>query len=149
MSMSCLCGHGSSLWLLVSFDSLPLFSTYRWWCWGVQTSPSFFAPQGSPVSSERPVDSGKGRRRGQLDNPCGLAVLTDVGALEVGNPTPLRWDIGVGSWTEKKEEERGRGVLRDQWPGHSVQLGGGGHRPRARWPSGDLEKPPTEAESSS
>ena len=110
-------------------------------------------PPGSPVSSERPVDSGEGRGRGQLDTPRGLASRWCGGRMGGERYNTIRIGLLRRQLALKKEkEEGGQGRLRDQWPGHSVQLGGHftAHlRPRAGWPSGDLANPKTEVASSS
>lgn len=116
VSMSCLCGHGSSLWLLLSSAPFPIF----YWGGGAdQTSPSFYTlpppPPGSPVSSERPVDSGRGGVEGSWTLPVAW-LATDVGVVCGGGRYNtiriglLRWQLAL----KKEEEEGGQGTLRDQ-----------------------------------
>lgn len=72
-------------------------------------------PPGSPVSSERPVDSGRGGVEGSWTLPVAW-LATDVGVVWGGGRYNtiriglLRWQLAL----KKEEEEGGQGTLRDQ-----------------------------------
>lgn len=153
MSMSCLCGDGSSLWLLLSFDSLPLFPHIGGR--GCSGQPILSRPSGVSCVQWK----ASGFREGEEKRAAGHSLWPGCTYWCGGFRGRQSNTIKMGLWSRqlglKKEEEEKMGVEGAQrsvtWPQCPA---GGGHfaahlRPRARWPSGDVDKHPTQAESSS
>lgn len=86
VSMSCLCGHGSSLWLLLSSVPHPIFYRVGWVVVvGNQLRQGHLFTLCSPrLSCVQWKASGfiEGRDTGHLDTPYGLAIATDVGVAK-------------------------------------------------------------------
>lgn len=80
-------------WLILVAIALICPSSYLLLGWGCKSDKPILlhsapTPLGSPVSSERPVDTGRGGVQGSWTLPVAW-LATDVGVVEGGNPTPL------------------------------------------------------------